>query len=94
MCSDEVQYCAANVIYRLREYNSNSKNDDVSDEAIPWLDVLTPATWTHFCLKTGSVLLFVLCLIQLVSRPDVVEMHDVTAQDPKLLVHLKVRSRC
>lgn len=26
---------------------------------------------------------------QLVSRPDVVEMHDVTAQDPKLLVHLK-----
>ncbi|XP_063294888.1 splicing factor 3B subunit 2 isoform X3 [Pelobates fuscus] len=28
-------------------------------------------------------------LKQLVSRPDVVEMHDVTAQDPKLLVHLK-----
>uniref|UniRef100_A0A8C5Q7Y7 Splicing factor 3b subunit 2 n=1 Tax=Leptobrachium leishanense TaxID=445787 RepID=A0A8C5Q7Y7_9ANUR len=26
---------------------------------------------------------------ELVSRPDVVEMHDVTAQDPKLLVHLK-----
>ena len=26
---------------------------------------------------------------QLVARPDVVEMHDVTAQDPKLLVHLK-----
>lgn len=23
------------------------------------------------------------------ARPDVVEMHDVTAQDPKLLVHLK-----
>ena len=23
------------------------------------------------------------------SRPDVVEMHDVTARDPKLLVHLK-----
>ncbi len=22
-------------------------------------------------------------------RPDVVEMHDVTARDPKLLVHLK-----
>ena len=32
-----------------------------------------------------------LCLFvfQLVSRPDVVEMHDVTARDPKLLVHLK-----
>jgi len=29
-------------------------------------------------------------LKQLVDRPDVVEMHDVTAQDPKLLVHLKV----
>ncbi|XP_074023857.1 LOW QUALITY PROTEIN: splicing factor 3B subunit 2, partial [Numenius arquata] len=28
-------------------------------------------------------------LKQLVARPDVVEMHDVTAQDPKLLVHLK-----
>ena len=26
---------------------------------------------------------------QLVTRPDVVEMHDVTARDPKLLVHLK-----
>ncbi|RMC10329.1 hypothetical protein DUI87_13131 [Hirundo rustica rustica] len=29
-------------------------------------------------------------LKQLVARPDVVEMHDVTTQDPKLLVHLKV----
>lgn len=29
------------------------------------------------------------CAFQLVARPDVVEMHDVTAQDPKLLVHLK-----
>uniref|UniRef100_A0A8C2GGJ4 Splicing factor 3b, subunit 2 n=1 Tax=Cyprinus carpio TaxID=7962 RepID=A0A8C2GGJ4_CYPCA len=28
-------------------------------------------------------------LKQLVARPDVVEMHDVTAQEPKLLVHLK-----
>lgn len=28
-------------------------------------------------------------LKQLVTRPDVVEMHDVTARDPKLLVHLK-----
>ena len=29
-------------------------------------------------------------LKQLVDRPDVVEMHDVTAQDPRLLIHLKV----
>ena len=29
-------------------------------------------------------------LKQLVDRPDVVEMHDVTALDPKLLIHLKV----
>ena len=29
-------------------------------------------------------------LKQLVDRPDVVEMHDVTATDPKLLIHLKV----
>merc|ERR1719436_2232509 len=28
-------------------------------------------------------------LKQLVSRPDVVEMHDVTAKDPNLLVSLK-----
>uniref|UniRef100_A0A7N4V838 PSP proline-rich domain-containing protein n=1 Tax=Sarcophilus harrisii TaxID=9305 RepID=A0A7N4V838_SARHA len=28
-------------------------------------------------------------LKQLVARPDLVEMHDVTAQDPKLLLHLK-----
>jgi splicing factor 3B subunit 2 len=28
-------------------------------------------------------------LKQLVARPDVVEIHDVTAQDPKLLVYLK-----
>ncbi|TRZ20881.1 hypothetical protein HGM15179_006216 [Zosterops borbonicus] len=28
-------------------------------------------------------------LKQLVARPDVVEMHDVSAQDPRLLVHLK-----
>lgn len=28
-------------------------------------------------------------IFQLVARPDVVEMHDVTAQEPKLLVHLK-----
>ena len=33
-------------------------------------------------------------LKQLVDRPDVVEMHDVTAQDPKLLVHLKVGEEC
>ena len=32
-------------------------------------------------------------LKQLVDRPDVVEMHDVTAQDPKLLIHLKVGKR-
>ena len=32
--------------------------------------------------------------VQLVTRPDVVEMHDVTAKDPRLLVHLKVNSVC
>ena len=31
----------------------------------------------------------VAALKQLVSRPDVVEIHDVTAADPRLLVHLK-----
>jgi splicing factor 3B subunit 2 len=33
--------------------------------------------------------LSVAALKQLVNRPDVVEMQDVTARDPKLLVHLK-----
>ncbi len=33
--------------------------------------------------------LSVAALKQLVNRPDVVEIHDVTARDPKLLVHLK-----
>lgn len=38
--------------------------------------------------KLGLCRGMLLCF-QLVARPDVVEMHDVTAQDPKLLVHLK-----
>ena len=33
-------------------------------------------------------------LKQLVERPDVVEMHDVSAMDPKLLIHLKVCAGC
>jgi splicing factor 3B subunit 2 len=39
-------------------------------------------------LKLASRL-SVAALKQLVNRPDVVEMHDITAQDPKLLVNLK-----
>ena len=31
-------------------------------------------------------------LKQLVERPDLVEMHDVSAHDPKLLIQLKVPS--
>ena len=34
--------------------------------------------------------LYYLYIFQTVHRPDVVEMHDVTAPDPKLLVYLKV----
>lgn len=33
-------------------------------------------------------------LKQLVQRPDVVEAHDVTAADPRMLVYLKVRAAC
>lgn len=42
-------------------------------------------------LQTEEAGAFLRCAVvfQLVARPDVVEMHDVTAQDPKLLVHLK-----
>ncbi|ROT85099.1 putative splicing factor 3B subunit 2 isoform X3 [Penaeus vannamei] len=39
--------------------------------------------------KLGSKRMSIAELKQTVSRPDVVEMHDVTAKDPKLLVHLK-----
>lgn len=39
-------------------------------------------------LKLASRL-SVAALKQLVNRPDVVEMHDTTANDPKLLVHIK-----
>ncbi len=50
---------------------------------------------SHSCTCTVPafhVHVLTLCAIfQLVVRPDVVEMHDVTARDPKLLVHLKVR---
>ena len=31
-------------------------------------------------------------LKRVVDRPDVVELHDANSADPKLLVHLKVRS--
>ena len=44
----------------------------------------------HFCNE--SLVLFV--SLQLVPRPDVVEMHDVTAHDPKFLVFLKVNFYC
>ena len=40
-------------------------------------------------LTLKSFRLSVAELKQLVTRPDVVEMHDVTARDPRLLVHLK-----
>lgn len=39
---------------------------------------------------TSCVCLTALCL-QVCPRPEVVEVWDVTAQDPKLLVYLKVR---
>uniref|UniRef100_A0A671V9B5 Splicing factor 3b, subunit 2 n=1 Tax=Sparus aurata TaxID=8175 RepID=A0A671V9B5_SPAAU len=48
--------------------------------------------WKILLKKTFSTisnLISPVSVLQLVARPDVVEMHDVTAQEPKLLVHLK-----
>ena len=46
-------------------------------------------THTHTRAWVRIHLFLYFSAFQLVVRPDVVEMHDVTAQEPKLLVHLK-----
>ena len=42
-------------------------------------------------MVNGIILLYV-AVFQIVPRPDLVEMHDVAATDPLLLIHLKVRT--
>ncbi|KAL4237418.1 Splicing factor 3B subunit 2 [Mactra antiquata] len=61
--------------------------DDSDDEMDEKMDDDTPKLSKKKLKKLTR--LSVAQLKQLVTRPDVVEMHDVTAQDPRLLVHLK-----
>lgn len=58
-------------------------SDDSDDEAKPDVPKLSKKKLRRMNRLTVAE------LKQLVARPDVVEMHDVTAQEPKLLVHLK-----
>ncbi|CAG5114754.1 unnamed protein product, partial [Candidula unifasciata] len=66
--------------------------DDDEDDEVTILknsDVSSFASFekTQFAMRLATTLLWqFLCLV---TRPDVVEMHDVTARDPRLLVHLK-----
>jgi splicing factor 3B subunit 2 len=57
--------------------------DDSDDEEDTSLDTMSKTKLRKLNRLTVAE------LKQLVSRPDVVEVHDVTAADPKLLVHLK-----
>lgn len=66
--------------------------DDYDDEATQQLQQSAGADGTQKLSKRKLkklTRLSVAELKQLVGRPDVVEMHDVTARDPKLLVQLK-----
>ncbi|KAJ3585551.1 hypothetical protein NHX12_014270 [Muraenolepis orangiensis] len=58
-------------------------SDDSDDEMRPDVSKLSKKKMRRMNRLTVAE------LKQLVARPDVVEMHDVTAQEPKLLVHLK-----
>ncbi|XP_027894782.1 splicing factor 3B subunit 2 [Xiphophorus couchianus] len=58
-------------------------SDDSDDDAKPDVPKLSKKKLRRMNRLTVAE------LKQLVARPDVVEMHDVTAQEPKLLVHLK-----
>lgn len=62
-------------VAELKQVKAESYCDNQASISVPSVTFYVPAL-------PSSVL-------QLVARPDVVEMHDVTAQEPKLLVHLK-----
>nr|XP_022332731.1 splicing factor 3B subunit 2-like [Crassostrea virginica] len=73
----------------LRKMEEDDRDDDDSDDDdMVKKDEDEPQKLSKKKLKKMTRL-SVAQLKQLVSRPDVVEMHDVTAQDPRLLVHLK-----
>ncbi|TKS93039.1 Splicing factor 3B subunit 2 [Collichthys lucidus] len=71
-------------ILRKKGFEDEKKDSDDSDEEIrPDVPKLSKKKLRRMNRLTVAE------LKQLVARPDVVEMHDVTAQEPKLLVHLK-----
>ncbi|XP_070849798.1 splicing factor 3B subunit 2 [Chaetodon trifascialis] len=71
-------------VLRKKGFEDEKKDSDDSDEEIrPDAPKLSKKKLRRMNRLTVAE------LKQLVARPDVVEMHDVTAQEPKLLVHLK-----
>ncbi|XP_071379618.1 splicing factor 3B subunit 2 isoform X1 [Centroberyx affinis] len=71
-------------ILKKKGFEEEKKDSDDSDEDIrPDVPKLSKKKLRRMNRLTVAE------LKQLVARPDVVEMHDVTAQEPKLLVHLK-----
>ncbi|CAN9509322.1 unnamed protein product [Ophioblennius macclurei] len=71
-------------VLRKKGFEEERKDSDDSDEEIrPDQPKLSKKKLRRMNRLTVAE------LKQLVARPDVVEMHDVTAQEPKLLVHLK-----
>ncbi|KAM8881421.1 splicing factor 3B subunit 2 [Synchiropus picturatus] len=72
------------LVYRKKGLEEDKKDsDDSDDEARQDVPKLSKKKLRRMNRLTVAE------LKQLVARPDVVEMHDVTAQEPKLLVHLK-----
>ncbi|XP_065806840.1 splicing factor 3B subunit 2 isoform X2 [Labrus bergylta] len=71
-------------VLRKKGFEDERKDSDDSDDEIrPDVPKLSKKKLRRMNRLTVAE------LKQLVTRPDVVEMHDVTAQEPKLLVHLK-----
>ncbi|KAM7366421.1 hypothetical protein PAMP_015859 [Pampus punctatissimus] len=71
-------------VLRKKGFEEEKKDSDESDEEVrPDVPKLSKKKLRRMNRLTVAE------LKQLVARPDVVEMHDVTAQEPKLLVHLK-----
>ncbi|XP_061566330.1 splicing factor 3B subunit 2 isoform X2 [Cololabis saira] len=71
-------------VLRKKGFEEERKDSDDSDDEIrPDVPKLSKKKLRRMNRLTVAE------LKQLVVRPDVVEMHDVTAQEPKLLVHLK-----
>ncbi|AWO97428.1 putative splicing factor 3B subunit 2 [Scophthalmus maximus] len=71
-------------VLRKKGFEEEKKDSDDSDDEIrPDVSKMSKKKLRRMNRLTVAE------LKQLVARPDVVEMHDVTAQEPKLLVHLK-----